>query len=737
MFNIIYLSNEWNNLLIFALAALVLTIVFLVLFFLFQDGFSALKLFNFKNFLFKTNMKEKRINIHFHSNLAQLSGYECGFDVFSDARSPFDVHFYLVSILFIIFDLEVAFLFPWAFGLNNISNYGTFIIIVFFLLLTLGFIYEWMRGALTWTPAGQLTTENAIPFKENGLGSICFQSFYNFYLFFDIAFKNFALLPWLIVFIWIIYGPTYTRSDSFNLKRFTSSAILAGFLTIVSNFFGFLFSFKLPKNININDNQFFEFSNFFEWFDLSNIFCIESSSLTYFLNFSVWLTTFFILFSAFYFRALQRTWEITVLVWITLYFLSQIIYTNDFIYLYLALEGLNLTLYVLIALSNRSESVEASLKYMTLNVLATAILLFGIAIFYANFLTTNFEIIQSKLIFLSENPMAENALWLKIAIWFIILGILFKLSAFPLHIWTPDVYEGATTLVTAIMSIPVKVAVFSLLSRFLYYTFATYAHIWQPLILFAAFGSIIWGCFGALIQTNIRRFLAYTTINNIGLTLAALCAINGDFNVIDGYSLGYFYFLLYIFVGFLLFSFILFLDNNTLGLKYLSDFILLKNLYVLFKDNKSIFIVFNKVLVTILAISLITGMAGLPPFSTFYSKFFIILILFKNNLFILAVTILSTSIITAYYYLNFTKVIIFEKTDSSKKTIKTLIQKHYEKTYNAFTSNTDFYQYYIIGILLCLFSLAFLYFSTPSGIKNIFSFSIILSDLKFSFQSLI
>ena len=133
----VYLSHDWNNIFIFVIASLALVILFLSLFFLFQDGFAYLKLFNFNNFLLKTKTKEKRININFHGNLAQLSGYECGFDVFSDARSPFDVHFYLVSILFITFIFE------------NMSNYGTFIIMVFFLLLTLGFIYEWMQNALT------------------------------------------------------------------------------------------------------------------------------------------------------------------------------------------------------------------------------------------------------------------------------------------------------------------------------------------------------------------------------------------------------------------------------------------------------------------------------------------------------------------------------------------------------------------------------------------------------------
>lgn len=727
----IYLSHDWSNVLIFIVASLVLVVLFLSLFFLFQDGFASLKLFNFKNVLFKIQRKEKRINVNFHGNLAQLSGYECGFDVFSDARSPFDVHFYLVSILFIIFDLEVAFLFPWAFGLDHMDNYGTFTIMIFFSLLTIGFIYEWMRGALTWTPAGQLAIEKTLEPKQNGFGEIFFQLFYDSYLVMNLALKNYALLPWFIVFIWLMHGPNTTRKDSTALEKFYNSAFISAGLSIIAYFFSFLFNVQSIKIINFGETQGFELFQFFEWFDMSSLFFIESSPLTQFLNLIIWLTTFFIIFGSFQNRASQRTWETLVLIWIILYFLSQIIYTNDFIYLYLALEGLNLTLYVLIALNNRSESVEASLKYMTLNVLATAIILFGISIFYANLLTTNFDIIQTKLNFLALNSVGLEALWLNLAIWLILLGLLFKLSAFPFHIWTPDVYEGSSTLVTAIMSIPVKVATFSLLNRFLYYTFGSYSDVWQPLIIVAAIGSIIWGCFGALIQTNIRRFLAYTTINNVGLILAAISAVSGDFLSVDGYALSYFYFFLYIFVGFLLFSFILFLNNHIITLNVLSDFLKLKIIWSYYKQSKSNVIIFNKLIITLLALVLITGMAGLPPFSTFYSKFFIILILFKNNLFILALVALATSVITAYYYLNFTKIMVFEKSTKTNENVKYYIQKHYSKTYNFVISTVSLSTYLLMGIFLILFAFIFIYFSTPVGVKNVLFFATLLTDLKY------
>ena len=80
----------------------------------------------------------------------KLSAYECGFEAFDDARSKFDVKFYLVSILFIIFDLEIAFLFPWAVSLKNIGALGFYSMMFFLFILTVGFIYEWKNGALDW-----------------------------------------------------------------------------------------------------------------------------------------------------------------------------------------------------------------------------------------------------------------------------------------------------------------------------------------------------------------------------------------------------------------------------------------------------------------------------------------------------------------------------------------------------------------------------------------------------------
>jgi NADH-quinone oxidoreductase subunit A len=80
----------------------------------------------------------------------KLSAYECGFDAFSDAHSKFDVRYYLVAILFIIFDLEIAFLFPWAISLGDIGLYGFWSMMAFLGVLTIGFIYEWNKGALDW-----------------------------------------------------------------------------------------------------------------------------------------------------------------------------------------------------------------------------------------------------------------------------------------------------------------------------------------------------------------------------------------------------------------------------------------------------------------------------------------------------------------------------------------------------------------------------------------------------------
>jgi NADH-quinone oxidoreductase subunit A len=83
-------------------------------------------------------------------DVEKLSPYECGFDPFGDIRAKFDVRFYLVSILFIIFDLEVSFLFPWCLTLGQIGSFGFWVMFSFLFLLTIGFFYEWRKGALEW-----------------------------------------------------------------------------------------------------------------------------------------------------------------------------------------------------------------------------------------------------------------------------------------------------------------------------------------------------------------------------------------------------------------------------------------------------------------------------------------------------------------------------------------------------------------------------------------------------------
>ena len=115
--------NNYLTIVIFLAIALILSLGFVVL-----------------NFAFSPNNPDPE----------KLSAYECGFEPFNDSRMEFDIRFYLVAILFIIFDLEIAFLFPWAITLGNIGYFGFFSMMLFLFILTIGFIYEWKKGALDW-----------------------------------------------------------------------------------------------------------------------------------------------------------------------------------------------------------------------------------------------------------------------------------------------------------------------------------------------------------------------------------------------------------------------------------------------------------------------------------------------------------------------------------------------------------------------------------------------------------
>ena len=314
---------------------------------------------------------------------------------------------------------------------------------------------------------------------------------------------------------------------------------------------------------------------------------------------------------------------------------------NNFITLYLGLELQSLALYVLAAAKKDSlKSSEAGLKYFILGALASGFFLFGVSLLFGITGTTSFTLLSFN--YLNPN---EVSLLLIFSVVLIISSIAFKLSIAPFHMWTPDVYEGAPTSITAYFAIVPKIAAIGVLIRILYIALIDINFIWLQLVLVLGLLSIFVGAFGALLQKNIKRLLAYSAISNIGFIFLALSL---------GSQLGLEASLLYITIYSIsaigVFTFILSMEKDNIMLDNISSYAGLS------KSNP-----FYAVCLSILLLS----MAGLPPLAGFIAKFYVFKAVITSGYLLTAIVGIIGSVISAYYYLNIIKVMYLDDVDES------------------------------------------------------------------------
>ena len=220
----------------------------------------------------------------------------------------------------------------------------------------------------------------------------------------------------------------------------------------------------------------------------------------------------------FFERARAMKAEYPILVLFAVLGMSIMVSAKDLLTLYIGLELNSLAAYVLASfLRTDDRSAEAGLKYFVLGALASGILLFGMSLVYGFTGTTSFEGIRAAL----DGPMAMGSLF---GVIFVLAGLAFKISAVPFHMWTPDVYEGAPTPVTTFFASAPKVAALALTMRVTLEAFGNQADAWRQIVIFAALASIVIGALGAIGQANIKRLLAYSSINNVGFILIGLAA---------------------------------------------------------------------------------------------------------------------------------------------------------------------------------------------------------------------
>jgi NADH-quinone oxidoreductase subunit N len=308
---------------------------------------------------------------------------------------------------------------------------------------------------------------------------------------------------------------------------------------------------------------------------------------------------------------------------------------TDLLTLYIGLEMTSLASYVLAAfLRNDERSAEAGLKYFVLGALASGILLFGISLTYGFTGTTSFAGINVAL----DAGLSSGALF---GVVFVLAGLAFKISAVPFHMWTPDVYEGAPTPVTTFFATAPKVAALALTMRVALEAFGNQPEAWRQIVIFAALASIVVGALGAIGQKNIKRLMAYSSINNVGFILIGLaCA------TVDGASAMLVYLAIYVAMTLGGFVAILMLkDANGDPVEAIADIAGLSR---------------TRPLLAAALAMIMFSLAGIPPLFGFWGKFVVFQAAVAANLVPLAAIGIAASVIGAFYYIKIVKVMYFD-----------------------------------------------------------------------------
>jgi len=326
--------------------------------------------------------------------------------------------------------------------------------------------------------------------------------------------------------------------------------------------------------------------------------------------------------------------EYPILILCSVLGMMVMISSNDLMVFYMGLELQSLALYVL-ATFNRDQlkSSEAGLKYFVLSALSSGLLLYGCSLIYGFSGSTNFDIIS--------NQLNSNEYVLSFGIVFILVGLAFKISAVPFHMWAPDVYEGSPTSVTLFFTMVPKIAALTIFIRFLYVPFLNLIDQWQMIIIFLSIASMLFGAIAAIGQSNIKRLIAYSSIGHIGYTLAGLATGSNE-----GIQSSIVYISIYVVMNLALFSCLLMLKRNN---QYYED---IEDLSGLSKNHP---------LLSLSLLVILFSLAGIPPLAGFFAKFYIFKAVIEQSMYFLAIVGLLSTVVAAFYYLRIIKIIYFDK----------------------------------------------------------------------------
>jgi len=330
----------------------------------------------------------------------------------------------------------------------------------------------------------------------------------------------------------------------------------------------------------------------------------------------------------------EQRFEFAVLVLLSTGGMLMLISAADLIALYLGLELMSLALYVLAAIERNSvRSTEAGLKYFVLGALSSGMLLYGASLVYGFTGTVSFSGIAQA--------AGQGSVGLIFGLVFLFAGFCFKISTVPFHMWTPDVYEGAPTPVTAFFAAAPKLAAMAMFVRPSITAFSSIASQWQQIVAFVAIASMALGSFAAIGQHNIKRLMAYSSIGHMGFALVGLAAATEE-----GVRGVLIYMAIYLFMTLGAFAVILAMRRQGTLVEEISDLSGLART----KPTMALFFAI-----------LLFSLAGIPPLAGFFAKFYVFLAAIKAGLYTLAVLGVLTSVVGAYYYLMIVKIMYFDE----------------------------------------------------------------------------
>ena len=379
---------------------------------------------------------------------------------------------------------------------------------------------------------------------------------------------------------------------------------------------------SLAINLNINEN--------INLFDNS----YKVDKLSTLIKTIIFTSSFFILLCSYHYVKIGNILKIEYPILILCSILGMIVMvsSNDLIVFYIGLELQSLALYVLAAF-NRDNllSSESGLKYFVLSALSSGLLLYGCSLIYGFSASTNFGIISQSFSF--EYGIIFGMV-------FIIVGLAFKISAVPFHMWAPDVYQGSPTSVTVIFAILPKIAALTVFIKFLYGPFLNLFTEWQMIVIFLSIASMILGAIAAIGQNNLKRLIAYSSISHMGYALAGLTTGTNE-----GVQSSLIYLIIYLTMNLAFFCCLFMLKRDNIYYEKIDD------LSGLSKKHPILSFCF---------LIILFSLAGIPPLAGFFAKFYVFMAVIQKEMFFLAIVGLLSTVVAAFYYLRIIKIIYFD-----------------------------------------------------------------------------